>query len=75
MSDPIPANAYAVRWDALLAENGALQKEHLDLLSSLTPPFSQQDKVRLDASRTRIQQLNHKLHTLVDDWSADARVK
>jgi len=75
MSDPIPANAYALRWDALLAEKGALQMEHVDLLSSLTPPFSSRDKVRLDACAARLRGLNHELHTLVDDWSADARAK
>jgi hypothetical protein len=73
MSDPSPTDPYARRWHALLAENTVLQKEHLDLLSSLTQPFSAQQKALLKASGTRLQKLNDKLHDLVNDWSADAR--
>ena len=31
---------YATRWTALLAEHSILHKEHVDLRSSFTPPFS-----------------------------------
>jgi hypothetical protein len=75
MSDPMPTNVYTRRWHALLAESSVLQKEHLDLLSSVTPPFSAQHKIQLEASTARIQQLNRRLHVLVNDWSTEARSK
>jgi hypothetical protein len=72
MSDPMPTNLYARRWHALLAENTAIQNEHLELISSFTPPFSSQQEARLEASAARLQKLGIKLHELVDDWSTDA---
>ena len=73
MSDPTPANAYARRWQALLAENTVLQKEHLELISSFTPPFSKQQTVQLQASAARLQKLSLKLRDLVNEWAAGAR--
>jgi len=75
MSDLTPANAYARRWQALLAENTVLQKEHLELISSFTPPFSKQQTVQLQASAAQLQKFSLKLRDLVDEWSADAQPK
>ena len=75
MPDPTPANAYARRWQALLAENTVIQKEHLELISSFTPPFSKQQTVQLQARAARLQKFSLKLHDLVDEWAADARSK
>ena len=41
---------YATRWTALLAEYSILHKEHVDLRSSFTPPFSVEQIVQLEAS-------------------------
>jgi hypothetical protein len=75
MSDPTPTNPYAPRWHALLAEHTTIQNEHLRLLSLFTKPFSAKQTMQLNASDARLQELNPKLHALVDDWSADARPK
>ena len=75
MSDPAPTNPYALRWHALLAEHTAIQNEHLELISSFTKPFSAKQTMELNASAAQLLKLNRKLHTLVDDWSADARPK
>jgi hypothetical protein len=71
MSDPTPTNPYARRWHVLLAENTAIQNQHLELISSFTPPFSAQQMVQLNASAARRQELTLKLHDLVDEWAAD----
>jgi len=73
MSDDTPADAYARRWHALLAENRVLQKEHMDLISSWTPPFSVQQIAQLKASAARSDKISLELAELVDEWAADAR--
>ena len=75
MPRPTPNNLYAQRWHAILAEHTAIQNEHLELLSSFAKPFSAKQTMQLNASAARLQNLNRKLHALVDDWSADARPK
>jgi hypothetical protein len=75
MSDPTSTNPLALRWHTLLAEHTAIQNEHLELVSSFTKPFSAKQTMQLNASAARLQTLNRKLHSLVDDWSADARPK
>jgi hypothetical protein len=74
MPDTAP-DTYASRWQAMLVENSALQKHHLDLLSSLVPPFSAPEQVQFEASTARLVEFNLKLRTLVHDWSAHARPK
>jgi hypothetical protein len=75
MSDLKQTNSFAVRWHALLAEHTTIQNEHIELISSFTKPFSAKQTMQLNASAARLQKLNLKLHTLVDDWSADVRPK
>jgi hypothetical protein len=75
MENPTPAELFAQRWHALLAERTAIENEHLGLLSSFTKPFSANQTMQLNASAARLQKLNLKLRDLVDDWSADARLK
>jgi hypothetical protein len=60
---------YAVRWNALLAENSILHKTHLDLQSSFTRPFSAQQKVQLKASAARFESLPPRIQQLVEDWA------
>lgn len=38
----------AARWHTLLAENSVLDQEHVDLVSSLKPPFSRKQIAQLD---------------------------
>ena len=66
---PLSASSYATRWDALLAENSILHKEHLDLLSSFTPPFSSQQMTQLEASAARFARLPPQIQQLVEDWA------
>jgi hypothetical protein len=73
MPDATSAKAYARRWQALLAESSALQKEHMDLIASWTPPFSVQQTAQLASSAARRDEISAKLAKLVDDWVADAR--
>ena len=73
MSDPTPTNPYTRRWHALLADNEAIQNEHLELISAFSQPFSREQLAQLDASTARLQKLSLKLHDLVDEWAADAR--
>jgi hypothetical protein len=75
MESPTPTNPHALRWAALLAERTAIENEHLALLSSFTKPFSAKQTMQLNASAARFQKLNLKLRNLVDDWSADTRLK
>jgi hypothetical protein len=72
---PTPPNTYARRWHALLAENTAIQSEHLELTSSFTEPFSPQQKLQLNANAVRRQKLSLKLHDLVDEWTTDANAR
>jgi len=65
-------NPWAPRWDALLAENSVLDKEHLTLLSSFTPPFSRQQIAQLEASAARRGTLVRKMRELVDEWTGAA---
>lgn len=73
MPDTTSTEAYARRWQALLAESSALQKEHTDLITSWTPPFSVQQTAQLASSAARRDEISAKLSKLVDDWAADAR--
>lgn len=73
MPDATSTEVYTGRWQALLAESSALQKEHLDLMSSWTPPFSVQQAAQLESSAARRNEISVKLAELVDDWAADAR--
>jgi hypothetical protein len=73
MPDATSTEVYAGRWQALLAESSALQKEHSDLMSSWTPPFSVQQVAQLASSAARRDEISVKLAELVDDWAADAR--
>jgi hypothetical protein len=68
MPDPTPTDSYTRRWHALLAEH-----EHLEMTSSFTLPFSEQQEAQLNLNATRRQKLAQKLHNLVDEWAADAR--
>jgi hypothetical protein len=73
MPDATSTEAYSRRWQALLAESRALQKEHMDLISSWTPPFSLQQTAQLASGAARRDEISAKLAQLVDDWAADAR--
>jgi hypothetical protein len=73
MPDAASTEAYARRWQALLAESRALQKEHMDLISSWNPPFTVQQTAQLASSAARREEIIVKLAKLVDDWAADAR--
>jgi hypothetical protein len=73
MPNATTTEAYSHRWQALLAESSALQKEHMDLISSWTPPFSVQQTAQLASSAARREEISAKLARLVDDWAADAR--
>jgi hypothetical protein len=64
---------YATRWTALLAEHSILQKEHVDLRSTFTPPFSVEQTVQLEASAARFGSLPPKIQQLVEDWAASYR--
>ena len=72
MPDATSTEAYARRWQALLAESSALQKDHMDLICSWTPPFSAQQTAQLESSAARRDEINVKLAQLVDEWAADA---
>jgi hypothetical protein len=71
MPDTTPTDTYARRWQALLGENRMLQKQHLDLLTSMIPPFSIAQKAQVEANAAQIQDLSTKVRDLVNDWSAD----
>jgi hypothetical protein len=73
MPDATSTEDYARRWQALLAESSALQKEHLDLISLWNPPFTVQQTAQLASSVARRDEIIVKLAKLVDDWAADAR--
>jgi hypothetical protein len=73
MPDATSTEVYAGRWQALLAESSALQKEHMDLISSWSPPFTVQQTAQLASSVARRDEISAKLAKLVDDWAADAR--
>jgi hypothetical protein len=66
---PSSSGSYATRWDALLAENSILHKEHLELLASFTPPLSAQQRELSDASAARLASLSPKIRQLVEDWA------
>jgi hypothetical protein len=67
------ASSVATRWDALLAENSILHKEHLRLLSSFTAPFSAQQIAQSEASAARFGSLPPKIQQLVEDWAKSLR--
>jgi hypothetical protein len=64
---------YATRWTALLAEHSILHKEHIDLRSSFTPPFSVEQTVQLETSAARFGSLPPKIQQLVEDWATSYR--
>jgi hypothetical protein len=68
MPDPTPTDSYTRRWHALLAEH-----EHLEMTSSFTPPYSEQQEAQLNLNATRRRKLAQRLHDLVDEWATDAR--
>jgi hypothetical protein len=72
MSDPAFAGLCAPRWNALLAENSVLHQEHVDLLSSFTPPFSPKQIAQLEASAARRANLVRKMQELVNEWTNNA---
>lgn len=67
------SGTHVSRWNALLAENSILQKEHVDLLSSFVPPFSAEQRALLKASAARLGALQPKIQQLVEDWAASYR--
>ena len=69
MNDHASTGSYTSRWDALLAEHSILHKEHVDLLSSFTPPFSAQQIAQLEASAARRVELPRKIRKLVEEWT------
>lgn len=73
MSLPSFASLYALRWDALLAENSSLHQEHLDLLSKSTPPFSRQQAAEFEASALRRSKLLGKMQELVSEWTNETK--
>lgn len=72
MADAASTSSYAPRWNDLLAENTVLHQEHLDLLSSLKPPFSAHQMAQLEDSAARRGNLLRKMQELVDDWTRGA---
>jgi hypothetical protein len=72
MTDHTSSGSCASRWDALLAENSILDKEHIDLLSSYTPPFSARQIAQLEASAARRAELPKKIRKLVEEWTRSA---
>ena len=72
MIDQISTGAYTSRWNALLAEHSILHKEHIDLLSSFTPPFSSHQIAQLEASAARRVELPKKIRKLVEEWARSA---
>ena len=72
MTDHTFTGSCASRWGALLAENSILHKEHIDLLSSYTPPFSAQQTAQLEASAARRAELPKKIRKLVEEWTRSA---
>jgi hypothetical protein len=72
MTDHTSTGSCASRWDALLAENSILDREHMDLLSSYTPPFSAQQIAQLEASAARRAELPKKIRKLVEEWTRSA---
>jgi aspartate carbamoyltransferase regulatory subunit len=69
MTDHRPTGSYASRWDALLAEHSILHKEHIDLLSSFTPPLSAQQIAQLEVSAARRAVLPKEIRKLVEEWT------
>ena len=72
MTNPTTARSHGSRWDAILAENSILHKEHLDLLSSFTPPLSAQQTAQVEANAARRGSLPLRIQELVEEW-ADGR--
>jgi hypothetical protein len=62
----------ASRWNTLLAENGVLLQEHVDLVSSFNPPFSRKQIAQLEACAAQRANLTRKLQVLVDEWTKAA---
>ena len=69
MTNTPSLSSYASRWDALLAENSILHKEHLDLLSSFTRPLSARQVAQAEVSAARFATLPPKIQQLVEDWA------
>lgn len=62
----------ASRWNTLLAEDGVLHQEQVDLVSSFNPPFSRKQIAQLDACAAQRANLTRKLQVLVDEWTKAA---
>jgi len=63
------ASPYATRWEALLAENSILHKEHACLVASLTDPSSEAQLKQFVASAARLASLPPRIRELVEDWA------
>jgi aspartate carbamoyltransferase regulatory subunit len=74
MTEPASIGSCARRWDALLAENSILHKEHIDLLSAFTPPFSACQIAQLEASAARRVELPEKIQRLVEEWTRSVSI-
>jgi hypothetical protein len=59
---------YIRRWEALLAEYGAAEEEHVDLLSSFSEPFSVEQKAQLMACAARRKTLLRKGQKFARAW-------
>jgi predicted phosphatase len=72
MTADASSGSYASRWEDLLTEHSILHKQHVDLLSSFTPPFSSQQIAQLEASAARRVELPRKIRKLVEEWQRSA---
>ena len=73
MSDLTHTDPFALRWQALLAENTAVQKEQLQLAATLSKPLSAKQMAQVEASSARLEQLSLQVRYLVHEWAVDAR--
>ena len=69
MPEIAPANMYALRWNAILAEYGVFEKEHRDLLFSFTRPFSAAQNAQLAACVARRTRIVQKARDLATEWA------
>lgn len=69
MTEIASANVYALRWDALLAEYGVVEKEHRELLLSFTRPLSAEQNAELNASVACRDGILQKARDLATEWA------
>jgi len=69
MTEIAPANMNALRWDALLAEFGVVEKEHRELLFSFTRPFSAEQNAELSACVARRHGILQEARDLATEWA------